>query len=40
MFVPDVFLWGSRKMAVESFPDAFVHKMSRLEPDSRDYIKA
>ncbi|MGB4218636.1 MAG: dienelactone hydrolase family protein [Bacillota bacterium] len=40
VFVPDLFLWGSRKMAVESFPDAFVHKMSKLEQDSDEYIKA
>lgn len=40
VFVPDVFLWGSRKMAIESFPDAFVHKMGQLKPDSTEYIKA
>lgn len=40
VFVPDVFLWGSRKMAVASFPDAFVKKMSQLESDSSEYIKA
>lgn len=40
VFVPDVFLWGSRKMAIESFPDAFVHRVSRLELDSNEYIKA
>ncbi|SFT18841.1 dienelactone hydrolase family protein [Paenibacillus sp. BC26] len=40
VFVPDVFLWGSRKTDVESVPDEYVLPVLREEPDSRAYIEA
>ncbi len=40
VFAPDVFLWGSRKMAVEEVPDAFRDVMRDVQPGTREYIEA
>jgi len=40
VFVPDVFLWGSRKMTVESLPDAYTEKIKAHPVDSLEHIEA
>ena len=40
VFVPDLFLWGSRKMAPESLPESYVKGMAGKEKDSVEYIEA
>ena len=40
VLVTDLFLWGSRKVSVESLPEDYVKRFEGLEPDSREYIEA
>ena len=40
VLVTDLFLWGSRKVTVESLPDELIEGLRGLEPDSREYIDA
>ena len=40
VLAPDVFLWGSRRLAVDSVPERYVQKVLREKPGSRDYIEA
>ena len=40
VFVPDVFLWGSRKMTAEDVPEEFVENLKKQEPGTRAYIEA
>jgi dienelactone hydrolase len=37
---PDVFLWGSRKMAADSIPARYVENVLAAQPGSRDFIEA
>lgn len=39
VFVPDVFLWGSRKIPVESFNEEFQTAFKNLGPGSDEYIQ-
>jgi len=39
VFVPDVFLWGSRKIPVESFNEEFQTAFKNLGPSSDEYIQ-
>ena len=40
VFVPDIFLWGSRKLAVDDVPETFVQQVLSKTPGSRAYIEA
>jgi len=40
VFIPDMFLWGSRKMLVESVPAHYVQKALDTPVDSREHIAA
>lgn len=40
VLVPDVFLWGSRKMTAEAVPEQFWQELKGKEPGSRGYIEA
>jgi len=39
VFVPDVFLWGSRKIPVESFNEEFQTVFKDLRPNSEEYVQ-
>ena len=40
VLVPDLFLWGSRRMDPRDLPNRFVSGLEGLEPESRPYIEA
>ena len=40
VFVPDLFLWGSRKMRIEDVTDAYVEDVKQYPADSREHILA
>jgi dienelactone hydrolase len=40
VFVPDVFLWGSRRMPAESVPEEFTARVLRETPGTDEYIRA
>jgi dienelactone hydrolase len=40
VLAPDVFLWGSRKIAIDSVPEGYVHKVQVERADSREHIEA
>jgi len=40
VLVPDLFLWGSRRMDPRDLPDRFVSGLEGLESESRRYVEA
>ncbi len=40
VLAPDVFLWGSRRLAESTVPEQYVQKLEMERPGSREYIEA